>query len=163
MTSQDLSSLIEQMKKSSVPRRLIFLWRGSIQDLKKSLEGVELHCHNVALEIPAGRLESANPKTILEEFIKKTCEHYEDKRNEPSALVIENAVLLPRYGCDLSFFLRYGISPRSAVILVFPPESRRQVPARTETLIKRNTNAIAVQVAKQLGEPDCIIEASGGI
>lgn len=158
MILQDFLVLIHQMKKGSVPKRLIFIWQGTQHDLLKHLDGMETHCHNPALEIPSNRLPDGNHRIILEEFIKKTCEQYEDNRNEPSALIIENAILFPRYGCDLSFFLRHGISPRSAVILVFPPESRRQLSARTDALVNRNTKAIVLQVAKQIGEQDCIIE-----
>lgn len=158
MILQDFLVFIHQMKKGSVPKRLIFIWQGTQHDLLKNLDGIEIHCHNPALEIPFNRLEDGNHRIVIEEFIKKTCEQYEDKRNEPSALIIENAILLPRYGCDLSFFLRHGISPRSAVILVFPPESRRQLSARTDALVNRNTNAITLQIAKQIGEQDCIIE-----
>lgn len=158
MMQQDFSTLLDQMKTSSVPKRLIFLWQGSKQDLGKALDGIQMHCHDAALDVPAKRLDAADPRSVLEEFIKKTCEQYEDKRSEPSALIIENAILFPRYGCDLTFFLRHGISPRSAVIFVLPAESRRQLSTRTEALVKRNTNAIVLQVAKQLGEQDCIIE-----
>lgn len=158
MMLQDFAALITQMKTSSVPKRLIFLWRGNKQDLEKTLEGIELHSHDLALEMPANRSDTTDPKASLEELIKKICEQYEDKRSEPSVLIIENALLLPRYGCALTFFLRHGISPRSAVIFVLPAESRRQLPTRTEALVKRNTNALALQVAKQLGEQDCIIE-----
>ncbi len=158
MILHDFLVLIHQMKKGSVPKRLIFIWQGTKNDLLKHLNGIETHCHNPALEIPYNRVEDGNHRIILEEFIKKTCEQYEDNRNEPSALIIENAILFPRYGCDLSFFLHRGISPRSAVILVFPPESRRQLSARTDALVNRNTNAIVLQVAKQIGEPNCIIE-----
>jgi hypothetical protein len=129
-----------------------------VNELLEHLNGLEKHSHDPALHLSDVRLEDGNDKIALEKFIKKTCEEYEDNRNEPSALIIENSILFPRYGCDLSFFLRHGISPRSAVFLVFPSDSRRQLPARTDALVKRDTNAIALQVARQLGEQDCIIE-----
>lgn len=158
MILQDFLVLMHQMKKSSVPKRLIFIWQGTKNDLLKHFDGIETHCHNPAVEIQGKLIDAGNHRINLEGFIKKTCEEYEDNRNEPSVLIIENAILFPRYGCDLTFFLRHGISPRSAVILLFPPESRRQLPARTDALVKRNTNAITLQVAKQIGEQDCIIE-----
>jgi hypothetical protein len=159
MTQQDFLALLNQMKRGSVPKRLIFLWRGSKKELERVLEGIEMHWHDVALEVPANHSDTADPRRVLEEFIRKTCEEYDDKRSEPSALMIENAILLPRYGCDLTFFLRHGISPRSAVIFVLPAESRRQLPPRIEALARRNTNMIVLHVARQLGVQDCIIEA----
>ena len=159
MTIQDFITLVEQMKRSSVPRRLIFLWSGQTKELENILEGIETHRINVASVYAEGQPISEDNQHILETYLKEICKSYEDKRNEPSVLIVENAILLARYGCDMSPIFRYGISPRSAVILVFPKESYRQLPIRTEGWVKRDTHTIFLQMAKQLGEPKCIIEA----
>ena len=154
--------MINQMKQGPVPHRLIFIWSGSTSELEETLDGIEIHrCDLVSVRSEASSSDE-NPKSLLEAFIKQECERYLEQRNEPSVLIINDAILLARYGCGMSPFFRYGMSPRSAVILLFPSESYRQLPAKAETWVERNTRAIMHRISKQLGEPKCIIEASGG-
>ena len=158
MNTQDFVTLIDQMKRTSVPRRLIFLWGSSTKELEGILEGVEFNRIDIASVNAEKQIPPEETQHILESYLDKECQRYENKRNEPSALVVENAVLLARYRCDMSPIFSHGISPRSAVILVFPKESHKQLPPRAEGWIKRDTRGILVQMAKQLGEPDSIIE-----
>jgi hypothetical protein len=86
---------------------------------------------------------------------------YESSRNEPSVLVIENALLLARYSCDITAFFKFGISPRSAVILVFPEKSDRRLPIKAERWVKNEAASLLMRVAKQIGDAQSIIEESG--
>jgi hypothetical protein len=158
MTPQDFITLIEQMSKTSVPRRLIFLWTGPAKELETLLEGIEINRIDIASVSPKQENASIVTQHLLETYLDKACRNYKNSRNEPSALVVENAILLARYHCDMSPIFQYGISPRSAVILVFPKESHRQLPMKTEGWIKMDTGTMLLQVAKQLGEPECIIK-----
>jgi hypothetical protein len=158
MTTKDFISLVDQMKRTSVPRRLIFLWNGPAKELENLLEGIETNRIDIASASPQKENAPEDTQHILENYLDKECKIYENNRNEPSALVIENAILLARYRCDLSPIFRHGISPRSTVILIFPKESHRQLPLRTGGWIKMDTSVILLQVAKQLGEPECVIE-----
>jgi hypothetical protein len=150
------------MKKGTVPHRLIFIWSGPASGLEAAIEGLDIHwCDLVSAQ--SHRLgPDDDAKTLLEKFLNDECKSYSERRNEPSALIVNDAILLARYGCDLSGLFRYGISPRSAVILIFPSESNRAFPIKTENWVKRNTRDILQRVAKQLGEPKCIIEVAGG-
>jgi hypothetical protein len=47
-------------------------------------------------------------------------------------------------------------------VLIFPQESRRNFPPRTEAWVKRNTTSIMKQLAKQIGDADCIVDVIGG-
>ena len=158
MTVQDFIALVNQMRRTSVPRRLIFLWSSPAKELESLLEGIEINRIDIASASPEKKNASKDTQHILENYLDKECKSYESNRNEPSALVVENAILLARYHCDMSPFFRHGISPRSAVILVFPRESHRQLALRAEGWIKKDTSIILLQVTKQLGEPECIIE-----
>jgi len=162
MNIQDFASLINQMKQGPVPRRLIFLWSGSEAGLEEILDGVEIHRCDLVSVRPSRPLPDEDLKKLLEAFISQQCRNYEKQRNEPSVLIIADAILLARYGCNMSVLFRCGISPRSAVILLFPTDSNRHLPVKTEGWVKRDTRAIIERVSKQLGEPKCIIEASGG-
>lgn len=158
MTVQDFITLVDQMRRTSVPRRLIFLWSGPAKELESLLERIEINRIDIGSASPGKENASEDTQHILENYLDKVCKSYENNRNEPSALIVENAILLARYRCDMSPIFRHGISPRSAVILIFPKESLKQMPLRTEGWIKKDTSVILLQVAKQLGEPECIIE-----
>lgn len=162
MNAAEFKNIINQMKRDSVPRRLIFIWSGPTPELEDILEGIERHrCDLVSAQTNDPSL-IIDPKILLEAFLNQEFKSYSEKRNEPSALIVNDAILLARYGCDLSGLFRYGISPRSAVILVFPSESNRTFPIKVENWVKKNTRAIIERVSKQLGEPKCIIESAGG-
>jgi len=45
---------------------------------------------------------------------------------------------------------------------MFPQESGRDFPPRTEAWVKRSTTNIMKQLAKQLGDIDCIVDVIGG-
>lgn len=150
------------MKLGTVPRRLIFIWSGPTPALGGILEGIETHyCDLVSAKTTDSSL-AIEPESRLETFLNDECKSYFERRNEPSALIVKDAILLARFGCDLSVIFRYGTSPRSAVILVFPSESNRPFPVKAENWVKRNTRSVMERVSKQLGEPKCIIEATGG-
>jgi len=162
VNTAEFEDLINQMKQSTVPRRLIFIWSGPTPGLEDLLEGVETHRCDLVFAQSKGPSSINEPKGLMETFLNDECKNYCEKRNEPSALIVNDAILLARYGCDLSGLFRYGISPRSAVILTFPSESNRPFPIKAENWVKRNTRAIMQRVSKQLGEPKCIIEVTGG-
>ena len=150
------------MRQGTVPRRLIFIWSGSTTGLEVILEGIQIHRCDLILAYSKEPEFNNEAKTSLEAVLIDQCKAYFQKREEPSALIVPDAILLARYGCDLSVLFRYGISSRSAVILIFPSESHRPFPIKTENWVKRNTRAIVQRVSKQLGEPKCIIEATEG-
>jgi len=158
----EFENIVEQMKKGAVPRRLIFIWSGPTSPLEHLLEGIETHHSDLVSVQAKDTTPITDPNTSLEKFLNKESKGYFEKRNEPSAMIVNNAILLARYGCDLSALFRYGISPRSAVILVFPPECDRVLPIKADNWVKMNTRAVLERVSKQLGEPKCIIEAVGG-
>ncbi len=162
MNIGDFVTLVNQMKQGPVPLRLVFVWSGPAGGLEEILDGVEIHRCDLVSVRSDGSSSDENPKKSLEAYINQQCKTYDERRNEPSVLIIEDAILLARYGCDMSTFFRYGISPRSAVILLFPCESYRQFPIKTEGWVERNTRVIIQRVSKQLGEPKCVIEALGG-
>jgi len=160
VNTEEFGNFIDQMKRGTVPRRLIFIWNGPRIGMDDLLEGIETHRCDLTTAQTKDALLANSPGRLLEEFLVDECRIYSEMRNEPSALIVNDAILLARYGCDLSGLFRYGTSPRSAVILVFPSESNRHFPARTEDWVERNTRAVLQRVAKQLGEPKCIIEAA---
>ena len=162
MNTAEFNNYISQMKKGTVPHRLIFVWSGPVSALEEAIEGLDIHrCDLVSAQ--SHRLgPDEDTKILLEKFLSEECKGYSERRNEPSTLIVNDAILLALYGCDLSGLFRYGISPRSAVILVFPSESNRTFPIKVENWVKKNTRAIIERISKQLGEPKCIIEAAGG-
>jgi len=158
MRVEDFKRLISQMKYGSVPFRMVFIWKGAINDLENILKGIEIHQKDLADPILADVSRTKEPQKYLDDLIKRICEKYEGLRDEPSALVLQNAILLVRYGCDLSAIYRHGISPRSAVIFLMPRESNRHLPPRADGWVRRNTKEIFVRMAKQLSTSNCMIE-----
>lgn len=158
MTIEDLTTLMNRMKTGTVTSRLVFIWAGPIAPLDKILEGMEVHQQNLADSGGVGENGIKEPQRFLETKFKNICKHFKETRNEPSALVVNNAILLTRYGCDLSAVFHYGISPRSAVIFLMPKESHRHLPPKTDGWVKRNTKELIARMAKQLGTPNCIID-----
>jgi hypothetical protein len=158
--TDEFQTLISQMKQGPVPRRLVFIWTGPTPSLTGLLQGIELHeCDLICAHSNQSDL---NAKALLQAFLNTQLKVYGERRNEPSVLLIKEAILLARYGCDLSFLFRYAISPRSAVVLIFPSESDRPLPVRSENWVERNTRTILQRVSRQLGDANCIIKASGG-
>lgn len=161
MKIQEFKNLVMQMKSSSVPMRLVFLWKGRGYELEAILIDVETTHQDVATVFNNEKHETQDSQVTINEWLKEKCKVYEDMRNEPSALIIQNAILLARYNCDLTPIFKFGLSPRSAVILLFPKESQRKIPVRTEQGVKKDLQSVLLQVTKQLGEPNCIIEEQG--
>ena len=158
MNVEDLTKLMNQMKAGTVPSRLVFIWTGLTNQLEDILQGVEIHqCDMAECDENDGN-KIVEPQQFLEKKMKTVCKDYNEQRNEPSVLVMKNAILLIRYGCDLSAVFQYGISPRSAVIFLMPMESHRHLPAKTDGWVKRNTRELITQMARQLGMPNCIID-----
>ena len=158
MKKQEFLATIEHMKQSSVSRRLVFLWRGNSGELENVLKGLEIHKYDIASVFDDSCIDFNSIQKNINNWLKETCRNYDDNRNEPSALILMNSILLARYNCDLTPILRFGISPRSSVILVFPKDTQRKIPIRAEKWIKKDTKSIVIQTAKQLGEPKSIIE-----
>lgn len=155
MTFQEFTKIVEQMKRGSVPKRLVFLFRGKVSSLKEISEGIEIHHHDLASAFNDDQPNDS--KRNLEGYLQGVCKNYENERNEPSVLILENALLLPRYGCNLTPFFQYAISPRSAVLMIIPPDSKRELPIGTEGWAMRNTQAILTQLTKQLSISDCVV------
>jgi len=158
MTIDVFTTLMNQMKVGIVPSRLVFIWVGPAATLDKILEGTEVHKQDLADYGSTGENGIKEPQRFLETKIKNICKKFEEARNEPAVLVLKNAILLTRYGCDLSAVFHYGISPRSAVIFLMPQESHRHLPPKTDGWVKRNTKEVIARMAKQLGTPNCIID-----
>jgi len=158
MNVDDLTKLMNQMKVGTVPSRLVFIWTGPISQLEDILQGVEIHKCDLANCDENGRIKIEDPQQFLEKKIKTVCKDYNKKRTEPSVLVLKNAILLIRYGCNLSTIFQYGISPRSAVIFLMPKESHRHLPVKTTGWVKKDTRELIARMARQLGIPNCIID-----
>lgn len=158
MNVEYFTNIIAQMKQTSIPKRLIFIWSGPIKELENILEGIEFKKIDIAFANTGEQIAPDDTKRILENYLDKECQRYEEERNEPSALIVENAILLARYHCDMSPIFRHGTSPRSAVILIFPKESHKQLPPKAEGWIRRDTRGVLSNVTKQLGDLDCLIE-----
>jgi len=158
MNIEDMAKIMNQMKAGSVPSRLVFIWTGTTKQLDKILDGIEIHQQDLAESENTGKKGTEEPQQFLESQIKSICKKFEETRHEPSALILKNAVLLVRYGCDLSAVFHKGISPRSAVIFLMPQESHRHLPPKTDGWVKRNTKELITRMAKQLGTPNCIID-----
>jgi hypothetical protein len=158
MTVQEFTEAIHQMKSGAVPKRLVFIWTDPIAKVKKVMTGIEIHLQNLVDATAQDESGMKDPQHFLETKLNDFCKKFEESRNEPAALVLQNAILLMRYGCDISAIHRYGISPRSAVILLMPKESHRHFPPQTDGWVKRNTKDLITRMAKQLGMPDCIID-----
>lgn len=158
MNIEDFKSFMNQIKSGSVPSRLVFIWVGPTVLLDKILEGIEVHHQDLTNSEGSGENGMKETQHLLETNLKNICQHFEKSRNEPSVLIMKNAILLIRYGCDLRAVFRYGISPRSAVIFLMPKESHRHLPPKTDGWVKRNTNELITRMAKQFGQPNCIID-----
>jgi len=159
MTIEEFTKIADQMKSGTVSKRLIFICSNSISQLEKIITNIEILQHDLVNIKSTEISEIINPQHYLEANLKNACKEYEGKRNEPSVLIIKNAILLVRYGCDMSAIHRYGISPRSAVILMMPKDVHRYMPPKTDGWIKKNTKELIKLMAKQLGIPNCIIDA----
>lgn len=158
MDFKDFRDLIDQMKETSIPRRMVFIWIGLVNELENSLEGIEMIRVDLASAFSGVENDFDQNRQSLELYLNRECQTFESDRNEPSALIIGNGILLARYGCDLSPIFRHGISPRAAVIIIFPNESQRQIPPKTDGWVKRDTKVVLTHLARQLGELDCIVK-----
>jgi len=158
MTVQEFTEAIRQMKSGSVTERMVFIWTDPIAQLEKVFADIEIHQQDLADAASPGKFGMNDPQNLLETKLKDICKKYDETKNEPSMLVLQNAILLVRYGCDVSAVLRYGISPRSAVMLLMPHETHRYFPPQMDGWVKRNTKDLILKMAKQLGTPNCIID-----
>jgi len=161
MKMSEFKNIINQMKITSVPRRLICLWQGKAMDLDNILREIEIHKIDLALIEKKGDLNEKNTAQQIERYMTYMLKKYESERTEPSALVISNAVLLSRYSCEMTALLKYGISPRSMVILVFPKAASKMLPIKAERWIKNNTESLIERIGLQLGSPNCVIDDLG--
>ncbi len=162
MKAEEFVSRLTQMKVGPVPQRPVFIWTGMKYKLEGLTEGLEAHYEDMAQTMLPKNDALADHRTFIQNHLNETCRDYQKNRQEPSVLIIENAILLARYSCDLSILFKLAVSPRSAAVLMFPRESGRDLPPRTETWVKRNTTSIMKQFARQLGDTDCIVDVIGG-
>ena len=161
MKTAEFKDIIEQMKITAVPRRLIYLWQGKTRDLDDVLGHIDIHKIDLALIEKKDNLGEKEASHQLVEFLTHISKKYESERKEPSALVISNAILLARYNCELTALLKYAISPRSMVVMVFPKGTSTTLPIKAERWIKNNTMSLLERIGLQLGDPNCIIDDSG--
>ena len=155
MNLGDLSRIVERVKAGPVPQRLLFVFCGKPSQLEPLLEGIDVHRGDLITGI-----DGNNPEGIMNAMgknLRKLSRTYRDNRQEPSALILENAILIPRYGCDLSAVFQYALSPRSLAVLLLPSESKRELPPSAEKWVVRNTRSIHERLAQQTGVPDCLI------
>ncbi len=162
MKLEYFETLLRQLKHGPVSQRLIFIWIGALSTLEALLQGLEIHHADIVASSPPTKNTVADNAKNIEMYLDKLCRTYAKNRQEPSVLVIDNSILLARYSCDLSVLFRFAISPRAAVVLVFPQESRRDLPPRTEAWVERDTELIVKQIARQLGETNNVVDSSGG-
>lgn len=162
MRLDEFDARLTQMKRGPIPQRPIFIWTGAKSQLEELLQGLEIHRVDMVHSSSPKNDTLSDHAKIMQNYLTIICQDYQKCRHEPSVLVVENSVLLARYSCDLSILFRYAVVQRSAVVLIFPGESRREFPPRTETWVERDTASIVRQVAKQLGDINCIVDLLGG-
>jgi len=162
MKVEEFVTRLAQMKLGPVPQRPIFIWTGMKSKLEVLIECLEAHHADMVQAILPKNDALAEHQRSLQTHLNETCRDYQKNRQEPSVLIIENSILLARYSCDLSVLFKSAVSPRSAAVLMFPQESGRDFPPRTEAWVKRSTKNIMKQLAKQLGDVDCIVDVIGG-
>jgi len=159
VNQEEFLNILDHMRTSSVPWRLAFIWNQSETILRDILSKYDVELSQI--DLIANHDSKINGfkdiQKAIENWLESECKRYEAERKEPSALIIRNAILLARYSCDLSPILRHGISPRSAVILVVPPDSIKRIPPRAEAWVKKNAGGIVLQMTKQLGITKSII------
>jgi hypothetical protein len=158
MTLDYFTSLLSQVRSGPAAQRLIFIWAGHRTALESYLFGFDIHRCDPVSAYSEAKAGSGDHRQVLNGWLSRVCKEYEDDRKEPSVLLTDQALLLIRYGCDMSAYFRHVISPRSAAILIVPNPSHRQLPLRAEAWVKNNTPALLTQLANQLGEPDCLIQ-----
>jgi len=163
MKYEEFEARLAQIKQGPVPQRSVFIWVGAKSRLEPLLSDLEIHRADiVAASLPPVDNAFADTTKSVATYLNEICQAYEKQRREPSVLVVDNSILLARYSCDLSALFRFAISPRSAVVLIFPKESRKDLPPRTDVWVERGTDAIVTQIARQLGDTSCVIDISGG-
>ncbi len=163
MKAEEFVSRLTQMKLGPVPKRPVFIWTGMKSKLEGLIEGLEAHYADMVQTMLPRNDALVDHRTFIQNHLNEICRDYQKNRQEPSVLIIENSILLARYSCDLSVLFKSAVSPRSAAVLIFPQESGRDFPPRTEAWVKRNTTNIMKQLAKQLGDADCIVDVIGGV
>ena len=161
MKTSEFKDIIEQIKSTSVPRRMVYIWQGRLCDLDGFFKNLEVHRIDIALLESKDSLTEEETTRRIERYLVNMIRRYESKRNEPSIMVIANAILLARYNCELTALLKYGISPRSLVVLVFPKATSASIPNRAERWIKNDTVALVEKIGRQLGDSHCIIDDQG--
>ena len=161
MKTSEFKDIIEQMKLTSVPRRMVYIWQGRSRDLDGFLKDLEAHRIDVAMIEKREILTEEETTRRIERYFIDIIKKYEKERNEPSIMVIENAILLARYHCELTAIMKYGISPRSMVVLIFPKAALASIPSRAERWIKNDTATLVDKVGRQLGDSYCIIDNQG--
>jgi hypothetical protein len=162
MRLDEFDTRLIQMKRGPIPQRPIFIWTGAQSRLEELLQDLEIHRADIVNSSSPKNNTLSDHAKIIQNYLATICQDYQKVRREPSALIIQNSVLLARYSCDLSILFRNAVNPRSAVVLVFPEESRREFPSRTDNWVRKDTASIVKQVAKQLGDINCIVDLLGG-
>jgi hypothetical protein len=162
MKSEEFVARLMQMKIGPVPQRPVFIWTGTKTHLEELIKGLETHRTDMVQNMIPKNDTLTDHRKFIQNHLNETCRDYQKNRQEPSILIIENSILLARYSCDLSVLFKSAVSPRSAAVLMFPQESGRDFPPRTEAWVKRSTKNIMKQLAKQLGDVDCIVDVIGG-
>lgn len=159
MNQEEFLSILDHMRMGPVPWRLTFIWSQPETKLKEILAKNNIEASQIDLiaNYDSRISESKDSRKAIDNWLILECKKYDAERKEPSALIIRNSLLFARYGCDLSPILQYGISPRSAVLLLMPPDSKKRIPPRAEPWVKSNTGALVTQIATQLAATKFII------
>ena len=133
MTLEEFDVQLMAIKNGPTAKRPIFVWTGTKTELEELIKGLDIHYEDMVLSLSSKNNSLSDHPKIIQSYLNKMCRTYQESRQEPSIMIIDNAILLARYACDLSVLFKFVVSPRSAVVLIFPQESRRDFPIRTET------------------------------
>jgi hypothetical protein len=161
MKTQEFRRIIEQMKLTSVPRRMVYIWQGKASELEDVFKGIEVHRIDPAAIGRQENITEGESTHLIEQYLHEMTKKYEAEREEPAVLIVENAILLIRYNCGLTTILKFGISPRSMVVLLFPKTTSACLPPRAGGWIKNDTAGLIERVKHQLGDSQCVIDDSG--
>ena len=155
MKSDDFKRIVDHMRTSNYPRRTLFVTSVELNNVRKLVSSLDVHEAEIGLMIPT---TDATPEKQLDKRLRDVCEEYRNKRKEPACLIVKDAVLLARFSISLTPLLRNAISPRSLVILCVPKAPEMISQPNLLNLIEQDFMQPIQRLARQISEPDCIIE-----
>jgi len=154
MKLQDFRHTVEHILTANYPKRALYVTSLYPRLVLDALQGLDVHQVELIRESP---VQDA-PESYLERRLAEICKDFHNARKEPSALIINDAVLLARYSISLSPLLSKAISPRSIAILCVPSVSHASVSMSLPNVVDHDFNLPFALLAKQISGQDCTIE-----